>query len=104
MTRNEMLLTTLGEECAEVIQRVSKALRFGLDEIQQGQDKTNAQRILIEFVDCIAVLEMLQTDGAIPIEDGDVLDEMTDSKKVRVEKWLGYSAEMGTVDETLPTP
>jgi len=31
------VLTILMEECAEVIQRASKALRFGLDEVQPEQ-------------------------------------------------------------------
>jgi hypothetical protein len=37
MTRQEMLLTIVAEECNETPQRVSKAIRFGLDEIEAGQ-------------------------------------------------------------------
>jgi hypothetical protein len=37
MTRDEHLMTIAMEECAEVAQRVSKAVRFGMEEIQPGQ-------------------------------------------------------------------
>jgi hypothetical protein len=37
MTREQHLLTILAEECGEVVQRASKAIRFGLDESQPGQ-------------------------------------------------------------------
>ena len=33
MTENEHILTTLGEEGVEISKEVSKALRFGLDDI-----------------------------------------------------------------------
>ena len=38
MTESENLLIILMEECDELSQRVSKALRFTLDEKQIGQD------------------------------------------------------------------
>ena len=48
-TKVDLLLDCLAEECAEVIQRVCKAQRFGLREVQPGQEMTNADRILYEF-------------------------------------------------------
>jgi hypothetical protein len=62
MTKTENLLTILAEECAETAQRVSKAIRFTLDEIQpnQEEDLTNAERIVYEFNDIVAVMEVLQ--------------------------------------------
>ncbi|MCW2275106.1 hypothetical protein GJ654_10260 [Rhodoblastus acidophilus] len=54
------LLEILAEECAEVVQRVTKALRFGLDESQPGQPFTNAARIGHEVGDVLATLERLQ--------------------------------------------
>lgn len=59
------LLTILAEECCEVGQRVSKALRFGIDEIQPGQDLTNAERIMLELGDIFAVMEKLEQHGVI---------------------------------------
>jgi len=53
------LLTILAEECCEVGQRVSKALRFGIWEVQPEQKLTNAERIEIELGDLIAVMKRL---------------------------------------------
>lgn len=89
-----MLLTILMEECNETAQRASKAIRFGVNEIQEGQTLTNAERISYEFNDILAVMHMLNKAGLI--------DKIIDPpaivlKKVKVEKWLQYSKECGTV-------
>ncbi|MCA0003352.1 MULTISPECIES: hypothetical protein [unclassified Mesorhizobium] len=55
MNRHEHLVTILGEEGVEVSQRCSKALRFGLKEVQPGQQIDNAFRIYEEFLDLVAV-------------------------------------------------
>lgn len=65
MTREEHLLTILAEECVEVAQRVSKALRFGLTEIQKGATLDNAERIVDELHDLIAVATILEQDGIL---------------------------------------
>lgn len=66
MTRREHLLTIAMEECNEVAQRLSKALRFGENEIQPGQEFPNDYRVLIEYNDLIAVLRMLGLDVRDP--------------------------------------
>lgn len=53
------LIEKLIDECAEVIQRCSKALTFGLDEIQPEQPYTNAQRISLEIGDIYEVVDRL---------------------------------------------
>lgn len=94
MTRTENLLTILGEECVETAQRVSKAIRFTLDEVQPEQDLTNAQRIVYEFNDILAVMEILQEEGIFE----KVIDrEAITKKKIKVAKYLSYSAEIGAV-------
>ncbi|VTT98915.1 Uncharacterized protein OS=Acidovorax sp. KKS102 GN=C380_18230 PE=4 SV=1 [Gemmataceae bacterium] len=102
MTRTEHLLTILAEESAEVAQRVSKALRFGLAEIEPGQEKTNAQRIMDEVNDFIAVYQMLAgplVSPTCPLFRGDPLVFMSQIrvKQEKVEKYLRYSAECGTL-------
>lgn len=94
MNRTEHLLTCLSEECAEVAQRTSKALRFGLAETQPAHILTNAQRIVIELNDLLAVVEMLIEEGALPLI-GD--REAIAGKKAKVEKYLLYSKEQGTL-------
>lgn len=95
MTKIEMLLTILGEECNETAQRVSKALRFTPGEVQPGQELTNAQRIVYEFNDILAVMEILREHG--------VFDKVVDPvalllKKNKIEKYLNYSAKVGTLE------
>lgn len=94
MTRTEHLLVLLMEECDEVSQRASKALRFGLGEAQSGQPYTNAERILIEYADLLAVVRMLVADKAF--RDAD-LSELIEAKKAKVEHWLKYSAQCGMI-------
>lgn len=66
MTETEHFLLCLAEECDEVGQRVMKALRFGLDEIQPGQPSTNAERITLELHDLNSVASTLCDMGVIP--------------------------------------
>lgn len=89
MTRQEHLLTIAMEECAEVAQRISKAARFGLDEVQPGQAFTNRERVAQEFSDLVAVLDML--DPKLTAVSG---EEMEDKVR-KVEKYLKLSAEYG---------
>lgn len=102
MTRNEHLLVIAIEECNEVAQRLSKALRFGLEEIQPGQSLTNTERIRYEYSDLAAVLEMI----APPTAAGGVIHppngKAMDAKREKVEHFLRYSAEIGTL--TSPPP
>ena len=63
------LLTILAEEASEITQRASKALRFGVDEIQPGQPYTNGQRIGHEIGDLIHVAAYLQTLGIFEQRD-----------------------------------
>lgn len=50
------LLTILIEECAEVQQRATKMLRFGVEEVQPGQPDTNRLRLSDETGDLYALL------------------------------------------------
>lgn len=95
MNRGEHLLTILSEECAEVIQAVTKALRFGMHE---GRDisGTNLLRLKQELNDVYAVVEMVQCEFDIGLErDGySIMD-----KQEKVEKYLKYSKKCGTLTD-----
>lgn len=99
MTRAEHLLVIAMEECAEVIQRLSKALRFGLDEVQPEQPLDNRERIRYEFSHLCAAMEMVDpsspSGGHIFPPDGKAMDE----KREQVERFLAYSADCGTLQE-----
>ena len=62
------LLTILIEEAAEVQQRATKALRFGVEEMQPAQPWTNAERIGHELGDFLEVVDRLIEAGTIPCE------------------------------------
>ena len=98
------MLTILAEECAEVAQRVSKGLRFGLAEIQPGQELTNAQRIMEEMNDLVATYQMLAgpvVSPTNPLFRGSVHEWMQGMalKQEKIEKFLAYSKERGTLTE-----
>lgn len=95
MTREQLLLTMLMEECNETAQRASKAIRFGLDEVQDGQMLNNAQRIVYEFNDIFAVMEILLADKHI----SKIIDfKAIMIKREKIESWLKYSGECGVLD------
>lgn len=103
MTRTEHLLTILAEECAEVAQRASKALRFGLAEVEPGQELTNAQRIMGEMNDLIAVYMLIAGPVVSPTSPLFVGSEgewwkAHAAKQAKVERFLAYSAECGTLN------
>jgi len=91
MDRLDHLLVTLSEECAEVSQRCTKALRFGLNETQLEHTEDNALRLENELSDLLAIMDLL-------ILEGHINDPNTFSKKVakqeRFEKYLERSKEM----------
>ena len=95
MNRQEHLLTIVGEECSEVHQVCSKALRFGLEHKKPDQSHTNHIRLLQEFNDLLGAMELL---FQCPIEN---LISRTDmeAKKERIEKFLEISKECGRLSE-----
>lgn len=93
MTRNEHLMTIAIEGCNEIAQRISKALRFGVYEIQPGQPLTNVERISEEIADLRGVLDMLGID-----DDSPWVHTRAEARQRKVEEFLRYSAECGTPD------
>lgn len=94
MNRSEYLLTCLAEECAEVAQRVSKALRFGLNEIQAGQASNNAERVSDELADVLAMIEIAVREDIIPEPIADV-----SAKLAKIERFMAISREQGTLTQ-----
>jgi hypothetical protein len=92
MTEQEHLLVILAEECAEVSQRATKALRFGLTDpkgTEPQQPFDNQTRLLIEINDLLAVIDML-------FEEMEYKSELLQSsKKEKVKKYLKLSEKLG---------
>ena len=93
MNRQEHLLVIFAEECNEVAQEVSKALRFGLHE-QRDIPTSNLDRIQKEFNQLMAMRDMLWSEGVCIRGDAQVVSE----KIANVERYLNYSKECGTLD------
>lgn len=93
MNTTEYLLSCLIEECAEVIQRATKAQRFGLEEVQPDQPLTNQERLAAEFVDLLGVAALLIEEGV----DLSTAYWAIEPKKDKVKKYMDYSRECGTL-------
>lgn len=94
MSKNEIdhLLSTLAEECAEVIQRITKAQRWGLHEVQPGQELNNLARIRYEMNDIRAVVDLLyERQGIVLSRD----NEQVIAKKTKVLHFMQYAREIG---------
>lgn len=96
MNQIEHLLTCLQEECAEVIHRSSKILRFGIDEIEPGQPFTNVERLAHELDDVSAIAELLIEQG-IDIKCTDASRRRIYEKKLKLKKMMDYSATQKTL-------
>ncbi len=95
MNKTEHLLTCLVEECAEIQKEAAKALRFGLDDHAPDTENTNAERIAVEYVDLIAIMEMLEEENIIPAHR---TPERIQAKKDKVLRYMEYARQRGTLD------
>jgi len=94
MNRQEHLLTILIEECAEIQKDATKALRFGLTDFYNNPP-SNREKISNEMADLMGVYSMLVHENIVD----QFSEELVSRKKDRVEKFLLYSKEHGTLIE-----
>ena len=78
------VMDILQEECAEVIQAVSKINRFGIDNFKPGKAKTNREHLEEELGDMIAMICILEKMGVI---DQNALEIATRAKIQKLKKW-----------------
>jgi hypothetical protein len=83
------LLVCLMEEAFECLDhmgpRASKAIRFGLDEVQPGQDRTNRQRLTQEIGDLCAVIDRLAECGVLSMAE---IIAAKERKKPKLDKYI----------------
>lgn len=96
--QNAMLvfMEELGEVAAELLllqNQVSKAIRFGIDEMRD-LPTTNRERISAEWNDLLGTVQVLATRGIELKPDVDAIA----AKIAKVEKYTAYSKELGQVD------
>lgn len=65
-------MAILQEECAEVVQAVSKVYRFGLDNSWNGI--TNKQALITEIGDVLALIDILINETDINISEDEIIN------------------------------
>ena len=80
------ILVITQEECAEVIVEISKCFRFGPDQMMEGVDVTNIQRLQKELGDMQAMVELL-VDNKVGI----TTQGLKEAKKAKFEKLKVWS-------------
>lgn len=99
LNETEHLLACLSEECAEIIKRCDKALRFGIDDKDPTYEgaPTERARITEESQHFMAVYEMLFERDIVPLLiDRDAIRE----KKAKVTKFMEYAREHGALERS----
>jgi len=85
---NEQTMETLRilqEECAEVIQAISKVFRFGLHATHPDTpNQTNLYRLQEELGDILAMIELLDKQGVV---DSNILLQCKLDKFIKLKKW-----------------
>ena len=89
MNDTEHLLTVLAEECSETAQRATKAIRFGLTEVQPEQSEDNRRRLEREYSEIVAVAELLGLK---------VREEDKAVKRAKLVKYMDYARQIGTLE------
>jgi NTP pyrophosphatase (non-canonical NTP hydrolase) len=76
------------EECAEVIQAISKVFRFGMDEMYEKE--TNKQRLEMELGDLLCMIELMIEKNLVNREK---IDQCLLNKRTRLETWSNIFKE-----------
>jgi NTP pyrophosphatase (non-canonical NTP hydrolase) len=82
-TTNEVM-DILQEECAEVIQAVSKIRRFGIDNHKPGKPKTNREHLEEELGDLYAMIDILQE---LDIVSWTNIEKAAEAQREKLKTW-----------------
>ena len=83
-SKQREIMNILSEECAEVIQAISKCHRFGMDNYKPGKPKTNRDHLEEELGDLMAMIDILLEKGVI---DAGHLEVAKLAKIEKLKKW-----------------
>ena len=79
------VMDILQEECAEVIQAVSKISRFGIDNLKPGKPKTNREHLEEELGDMLAMIDIMLANKVVSRDNLEV------AKRAKIEKLKKWS-------------
>lgn len=78
------ILDILQEECAEVIQNISKCRRFGLENVYLKGDGTQREQLVQEIGDMLLLVELLQAHQLFTDKE---IQEAKTRKGAKLAKW-----------------
>ena len=79
------VMDILQEECAEVIQAVSKIRRFGIDNTKHGVGQTNREHLEEEVGDMLAMIDILLINDVVS------WGNLHQAKRAKIEKQKKWS-------------
>jgi hypothetical protein len=85
-------LRILQEECAEVVQAVSKIFRFGDDNFPPKSGTTNKENLEIEIGDLVTLVDILIELGYL---DSHNIEISSDLKRQKLKKWSNIKVPDG---------
>lgn len=97
VSRSAYFLVLLIEECAEVIQRACKAIRFGLEEKESGQGLKNYERLNYELKDLETVEALIYEQNVLNYDRSRTAEHLTILKREKIRKYMDYSIQCGTI-------
>ena len=86
INQDNEILAILQEECAEVIQAVSKINRFGYTSINPRDYENNRQHLEEEIGDLICMVQLLIEHKIV---DSGSVDAAALNKRAKLKKWSG---------------
>jgi NTP pyrophosphatase (non-canonical NTP hydrolase) len=72
------------EECAEVIQAISKVFRFGMDDIHPTTNKSNKESLEEEVGDLLCMIQLMMEKSIV---DESKVHKASIQKRIKLEKW-----------------
>jgi hypothetical protein len=93
MNTQQYALICLGEEATEVAHAVSKVLRFTTNDSAVIGGPSNAETLLKEYNDLLALAEVV-TDLGIPVVRN---QDMINAKKRKLLDYMNYSEQLGVM-------
>ena len=91
ISRKVYFLILIVEECAEIIHRTCKAIRFGMDERWKPETKTNKELLREEILDLQAVLMLNVEENTLDPFEVREIEAHREEKRKRVFNFLAYS-------------
>lgn len=85
--KKTLFMGVMCEECAELIQAISKINRFGINSVSPYGTTTNRENLVQELGDVLAMIELLKDVPYLNLTDKE-LEDAKHKKIVKMKYWL----------------